>query len=113
MMTMKGIHCPKGNIHQFYLHWSKDGKGIIDIEETHNCECAALAKYMLNSTDPLTQMVQNTLTPMQKCLLKFALSPNFMSPELKDNNLHRCLENKPLHGKVFCQQKEIPLVDLA
>eukprot|EP00957_Ditylum_brightwellii_P171003 13017743-Ditylum_brightwellii.AAC.2 len=49
---------------------------------------------------------------MQKFLLKFALSPKFMIPELTDNNHHKCLREKTLHGKFFCQQEEIPQVDL-
>eukprot|EP00957_Ditylum_brightwellii_P079550 6048650-Ditylum_brightwellii.AAC.1 len=38
------------------IHHSKGGRGLIGDEDTHNCECAALLKYVLNSTDPLTQM---------------------------------------------------------
>eukprot|EP00957_Ditylum_brightwellii_P179411 13667322-Ditylum_brightwellii.AAC.1 len=113
MFTMKKIHHPKGDVHQLYLHQSKGGRGLTGVENTHTCECAALAKYVLNSTDPLTQMVQNTLIPMQKVLLKFALSPKFTSPELTDNNHHRCLKENPPHGKFFCQQEAIPQVDLA
>eukprot|EP00957_Ditylum_brightwellii_P140756 10722296-Ditylum_brightwellii.AAC.1 len=51
------------------------GGGLTGAKDTQNCECAALAKYVLNITDPLTQMGQNTPTPMQKFLLKFTLSP--------------------------------------
>jgi len=32
--------------------------------------------------------------------------------ELTDDNHHRCLKEKPLHGKFFCQQEEIPQADL-
>ena len=82
------------------------------MEDTHNCECAALAKYVIHSGDPLTQMVQNTSTPTQKFLLKFASAPKFISPKIVDDNHHKCLCEKPLHGKFFCQQAEIPQVDI-
>eukprot|EP00957_Ditylum_brightwellii_P055443 4200972-Ditylum_brightwellii.AAC.1 len=87
MLTMKGTHHPK---------------------ETQNCDCAALAKFVLNSTDPLTQRVQNTPTPTQKFLLKFASSPKCMLPELTDDNHHRCLKEKPLHGKFFANKRRSP-----
>eukprot|EP00957_Ditylum_brightwellii_P023489 1772221-Ditylum_brightwellii.AAC.1 len=56
MLTMKGIHHPKGNVNCLYLHRNKGGRELTGVEDTHNCECAALAKYMLHSNDPLTQM---------------------------------------------------------
>eukprot|EP00957_Ditylum_brightwellii_P151681 11551099-Ditylum_brightwellii.AAC.1 len=56
MLTMKGIHHPKGNVHCIYLHRSKDRRGLMRVENIHNCEYAALAKYVLNSTDTFTQM---------------------------------------------------------
>eukprot|EP00957_Ditylum_brightwellii_P072737 5528699-Ditylum_brightwellii.AAC.1 len=56
MLTMKRIHHPKGNVHCQYLHRSKGGRGLTRVEDTHNCECAALAQYVLHSNDPLTQM---------------------------------------------------------
>eukprot|EP00957_Ditylum_brightwellii_P122288 9325384-Ditylum_brightwellii.AAC.1 len=112
ILMMKGIHHLKGNVHILYLHQSRGGRGLAGVEDTHNCKCAALSKYVLNSTNPLTQIVQNTPTPTQKFLLKFASSPKFMSPELTDNNHHKCLIKKSLHGKFFCQQAEILQVDL-
>eukprot|EP00957_Ditylum_brightwellii_P184996 14088216-Ditylum_brightwellii.AAC.1 len=77
------------------------------VGDTHNFECAALAQYVLHSNDPLTQMVQNTPTPTQKFLLKFASAPKFTSPEVVDNQHHKCLCEKLLHDKFFCQQAEI------
>eukprot|EP00957_Ditylum_brightwellii_P136302 10394959-Ditylum_brightwellii.AAC.1 len=56
MLTMKGIHHPKSNVHHIYLHRSKGRKGLMGVEDTHNCKCAALAKYVLNSADMLPQM---------------------------------------------------------
>eukprot|EP00957_Ditylum_brightwellii_P176818 13468560-Ditylum_brightwellii.AAC.1 len=112
MLTIKGIYHPKDNVHQLYLHRSRGGRGFMGVEDTHNCKCAALSKYVLNSTNPLTQMVQNTPTQTQKFLLKFASSPKFTPPELTDDNHHKCLIKKTLHGKFFCQQAEILQVDL-
>jgi len=77
-----------------------------------NCECAALAKYALHSDDPLTQMVQNAPTPTQKFPLKYASAPKFTTPEIVDANHRKCLCEKPLHGKFFHQQAEIPQVDM-
>eukprot|EP00957_Ditylum_brightwellii_P010416 787545-Ditylum_brightwellii.AAC.1 len=57
-------------------------------------------------------MVQNTSTPTQKFLLKFASAPKFTSPKIVDDNHHKCLCEKPLHGKFFCQQAEIPQVNM-
>eukprot|EP00957_Ditylum_brightwellii_P184848 14078511-Ditylum_brightwellii.AAC.1 len=56
------------------------------VEDTHNCECAALAKYVLHSDDPLTQMLQNTPTPTQKFLLKYAAAPKFTTPDIVNTN---------------------------
>eukprot|EP00957_Ditylum_brightwellii_P205875 15345814-Ditylum_brightwellii.AAC.1 len=50
---------------------------------------------------------------MQKFLLKFALSPKFTLPELTNDNHHKYLREKPLHGKFFCQKEEILQVDIA
>jgi hypothetical protein len=112
MLTMKGIHHPKGNVHCLYLHRSKGGRGLMGVEDTHNCKCAALAKYVIHSDDPLTQMVQNTPTPTQKFLMKYAAAPKFMTPDMTDDNHQKGLNEKPLHGKFFCQQAEIPQVDI-
>eukprot|EP00957_Ditylum_brightwellii_P046500 3528666-Ditylum_brightwellii.AAC.1 len=68
------------------------------VEDTQNCECAALAKYVLHSNDPLVQIVQNTPTPTQKFLLKYAAAPKFMTPNITDDNNHKGLCEKPLHG---------------
>eukprot|EP00957_Ditylum_brightwellii_P050149 3801761-Ditylum_brightwellii.AAC.1 len=108
MLTMKGIHHPKGNVHRLYLHHSKGGRGLTGVEDTHNCEYAALGKYVLHSDDPLTQMVQNTLPPTQKFLLKYASAPKLTTPNIVDDNHCKYLCEKPLHGKFFCQQAEIP-----
>eukprot|EP00957_Ditylum_brightwellii_P152391 11601258-Ditylum_brightwellii.AAC.2 len=85
MLMLKGSHHPKGNVHCLYLHRSKGG-GLTGVDETHNCECAAIVKYVLNSTSPLTQLVCNTVTPTQKFLLKFSPSSKFMSQELMDDS---------------------------
>eukprot|EP00957_Ditylum_brightwellii_P125287 9549604-Ditylum_brightwellii.AAC.1 len=73
MLTMKGIHHLKGNVHQLYSHQSKGGRGLTGVDDTHNCECAALVKYVLNITDPLTQIVKNTNfnaeIPLEICLV--------------------------------------------
>eukprot|EP00957_Ditylum_brightwellii_P077452 5885083-Ditylum_brightwellii.AAC.1 len=57
-------------------------------------------------------MVLNTPTQTQKFLLKFAFAPKFASPKVVNNDHHKCLCEKPLHGKFFCQQAEIPQVDM-
>eukprot|EP00957_Ditylum_brightwellii_P087240 6640478-Ditylum_brightwellii.AAC.1 len=36
MLTMKGIHDPKGNVHHLYLHCSKGGRGLTGVENTYN-----------------------------------------------------------------------------
>eukprot|EP00957_Ditylum_brightwellii_P169321 12886757-Ditylum_brightwellii.AAC.1 len=108
MLTMKGIHHPKGNVHRLYLHHSKGGRRLTGVKDTHNCECDALAKYVLHTNDPLTQKVQNTPTPTQKFLLKYTATPKFTTPDIANDNHRKCLCEKPLHGKFFCQQAEIP-----
>eukprot|EP00957_Ditylum_brightwellii_P101364 7725126-Ditylum_brightwellii.AAC.1 len=57
-------------------------------------------------------MVQNTPTPTQKFPLKFASAPKFTSPKVVDDKHHKCLCEKPLHGKFFHQQAEIPQVNM-
>jgi len=96
----------------FALHRSKGGRGLTGVEDTHNCECAALAKYVIHIDDPLTQMVQTTPTPTQKFLMKYAAAPKFMTPDMTDDNHRKGLNEKPLHGKFFRQQAEIPQVDI-
>eukprot|EP00957_Ditylum_brightwellii_P211253 15365955-Ditylum_brightwellii.AAC.1 len=112
MLTMHGIHHPKGSVYQLYLHQNKGGRGLTRVEDTHNCECVVLAKHVLSSTDTLTKMICTTKTPTQKFLLKFASSPKFTTPELMVEHHHQGLKEKPLHGKFFKQQEEIPQVDL-
>eukprot|EP00957_Ditylum_brightwellii_P137821 10507324-Ditylum_brightwellii.AAC.1 len=82
------------------------------VEDTHNCECAALVNYVLNRTDMLIQIVHKTTTLMQKFILKFALSPKFTTHHLMDGTHHRCLKEKPLYDKLFKQEEEIPQVDI-
>eukprot|EP00957_Ditylum_brightwellii_P005206 397777-Ditylum_brightwellii.AAC.1 len=36
MITMKGIHQSKGNVHHIYLHRSKGGRGLTGLEDTHD-----------------------------------------------------------------------------
>eukprot|EP00957_Ditylum_brightwellii_P023171 1748528-Ditylum_brightwellii.AAC.1 len=78
------------------------------MEDMHNCEYAALAKYVLSSTDTLMKMICATKTPTQKILLKFASLPKFTIPELTDEHHHQGLKEQPLHGKFFKQQEKIP-----
>eukprot|EP00957_Ditylum_brightwellii_P016261 1223182-Ditylum_brightwellii.AAC.1 len=112
LLTMKGIHHPKGNVHCLYLHQSKDRHGLTVVEDTHNCECAALTAYVCTSTDILTKIMRDTLTPNQKFLFKIAAAPNFAVPEMTDDNHHQSLKAKPFHGKFFKQQEETPQVNL-
>eukprot|EP00957_Ditylum_brightwellii_P036394 2755427-Ditylum_brightwellii.AAC.1 len=109
---MKGIHHPKGNVHCLYLHWNKGIHGLTGMEDTHDCECAALAAYVCTSINMLAQIVHNIPAPTQTFLFKFAAAPSFTTPELTDVNHHHCLKAKPLHGTFFKQQEEIPQVDL-
>eukprot|EP00957_Ditylum_brightwellii_P105219 8020379-Ditylum_brightwellii.AAC.1 len=60
MLTMHGIHHPKGNIHWLYPHQNKGGKGLTSMEDAYNCECAVLTKYVLSSTNTLTKMMSTT-----------------------------------------------------
>eukprot|EP00957_Ditylum_brightwellii_P059138 4487340-Ditylum_brightwellii.AAC.1 len=112
LLTMKGIHHPKCSVHHLYLHWIKGFHGLTGVEDTHNCECAALSAYVCTSTDAITEIMRNTPTSTQKFLFKFAAAPNFTNPEMMGDNRRRCLIVKPLHGKSFKQQEEIPQVDL-
>eukprot|EP00957_Ditylum_brightwellii_P087294 6643941-Ditylum_brightwellii.AAC.1 len=57
-------------------------------------------------------MVQNTPTPTQKFLLKYTAAPKFTTPDITNNNHHKGLYEKPLHGKFFRQQAEILQVDI-
>eukprot|EP00957_Ditylum_brightwellii_P175633 13373001-Ditylum_brightwellii.AAC.1 len=57
-------------------------------------------------------MVQNTPTPTQKFLLKYAVTPKFTTPDMTDSIHRKGLCEKPLHCKFFCQQAEIPQVDI-
>eukprot|EP00957_Ditylum_brightwellii_P088902 6769711-Ditylum_brightwellii.AAC.1 len=36
MLTVKGVHHLKGNIHHLYLHRSKGKRGLVGVEDTHN-----------------------------------------------------------------------------
>eukprot|EP00957_Ditylum_brightwellii_P074698 5677641-Ditylum_brightwellii.AAC.1 len=65
LLTMHGCHHPKANTHWLYLHQSQGGRGLTGLEDTHNMECAALAKYVLKSHDSLTQIVRETMPPTQ------------------------------------------------
>eukprot|EP00957_Ditylum_brightwellii_P122840 9367115-Ditylum_brightwellii.AAC.1 len=44
--------------------------------------------------------------------MKFALCPKHTDPNAIDNDHHNALLVKPMHGKFFTQQKEVPGVDL-
>eukprot|EP00957_Ditylum_brightwellii_P079628 6055149-Ditylum_brightwellii.AAC.1 len=104
MLTMKGIHHLKANVQHLYLHQNKGGRGLTRVEDTHDCECAVFAKYLISSTNTLTKMVSTTETSTQKFLLKFASLPKFTTPELTDEHHHQGLKEKHLHGKFFKQQ---------
>eukprot|EP00957_Ditylum_brightwellii_P209133 15360493-Ditylum_brightwellii.AAC.1 len=87
MLTMKGIHHPKGNVHCLYLHQSKGVRGLTGIEDTHNCECDALAKLPCS---------QNSHRQNSRTTITINVS-----------------ERSPFYGNFFHQQEEIPQVDLA
>eukprot|EP00957_Ditylum_brightwellii_P034724 2632004-Ditylum_brightwellii.AAC.1 len=46
LLTRHGFHHPKANTHQLYLHQSQECRGLTGLENTHNMECAAVAKYV-------------------------------------------------------------------
>eukprot|EP00957_Ditylum_brightwellii_P018294 1378020-Ditylum_brightwellii.AAC.1 len=75
LLTAHGFHHPKSSIPRLYLHRTRGGRGLTGVETTHDCECSALAKYILDRTDALTQIVQDTPTRTQKFLMKFASRP--------------------------------------
>eukprot|EP00957_Ditylum_brightwellii_P033727 2556174-Ditylum_brightwellii.AAC.1 len=72
LLTMHGHNHPKASTHRLYLQRSQCSRGLTGCEDTHNCECTALAQYVLDSTDELTQVVRKTPIPTQKFLMKYA-----------------------------------------
>eukprot|EP00957_Ditylum_brightwellii_P111531 8507119-Ditylum_brightwellii.AAC.1 len=44
--------------------------------------------------------------------MKYASSPKFTTPNMTNDNYRKGLHKKPLYGKFFCQQAEIPQVDI-
>eukprot|EP00957_Ditylum_brightwellii_P183245 13958185-Ditylum_brightwellii.AAC.1 len=44
--------------------------------------------------------------------MKYAAAPKFTTPVMTDDNNRKGLGEKPLHSKFFCQQAEIPHVDI-
>eukprot|EP00957_Ditylum_brightwellii_P099050 7544667-Ditylum_brightwellii.AAC.1 len=113
LLTTHGFHHPKSSIPCLYLYHLHRGRGITGMETAHDCKCSNLVKYILESTDALMQIVQDTPTQMQKFLMKFALRPKHTYPNAVDNGHHQALLARPMHGKFFAQQEEVPGVDLA
>eukprot|EP00957_Ditylum_brightwellii_P028097 2121281-Ditylum_brightwellii.AAC.1 len=111
LLITHGFHHPKLSIPCLYLHCTHRGRGLTGVETTHDCECSALAKYILDSMDALTQIVQDIPTLTQKFLMKFASRPKHTDPNTVDNAHHNDLLAKPMHGKYFAQQKEVLGVD--
>eukprot|EP00957_Ditylum_brightwellii_P043709 3313901-Ditylum_brightwellii.AAC.1 len=112
LLTTHGFHHPKLSIPCLYLHCTCRGRGLTGVETTHDCECSALAKYILDSMDALTQIVQDTPTQTQKFLMKVASHPKHTDHSAVDNAHHNALLAKPMHGNFFAQQKEVLGVDL-
>eukprot|EP00957_Ditylum_brightwellii_P050855 3856573-Ditylum_brightwellii.AAC.1 len=108
LLTMYGHHHPKASAHRLYLHQCQGVWGLTGCEDTHNYECTVLAQYVLDSMDKLTQVVCETATPTQKFLMKFASLPCYTSRDTVESSHLEGLHNKPLHGKFFAQQSEIP-----
>eukprot|EP00957_Ditylum_brightwellii_P196482 14970798-Ditylum_brightwellii.AAC.1 len=108
LLTTHGFHHPKLSIARLYLHRACGGRGLTGVETTHDFKCYTLAKYILESTDALTQIVQDTPTPTQKFLMKFTSRPKHTNPNVVDNTHHQALITKPMYGKFFVQQREVP-----
>eukprot|EP00957_Ditylum_brightwellii_P186974 14239267-Ditylum_brightwellii.AAC.1 len=108
LLTTHGFHHPKSSIHHLHLHQSHGGQGLTGIETNHDCKCSALTKYVMESTNALTQIVCDTQTPTQKFLLKFTSRPKYLTPTMADDTHYSALLEKPMHGKFFTQQKDIP-----
>eukprot|EP00957_Ditylum_brightwellii_P029055 2194960-Ditylum_brightwellii.AAC.1 len=94
---MHGHHHPKVSTHRLYLYWSQGGWGLTGCEDTHNCECTALAQYILDSTDKLTQVVRETPTPTQMFLMKSASLPRYTSRDTVESSHLEGLCYKALH----------------
>eukprot|EP00957_Ditylum_brightwellii_P097675 7439843-Ditylum_brightwellii.AAC.1 len=103
VLTTHGFHHPKSSIPRLYLHRKRRGRGLTGVETTHDCECSTLAKYILDSKDAPTQIVQDTPTPMQKFLMKFILCPKHTDPNAVDNAHHNALLAKPMHSIFLAQ----------
>eukprot|EP00957_Ditylum_brightwellii_P193119 14704001-Ditylum_brightwellii.AAC.1 len=112
LLTINGMLHPKSSVACLYLHQTKGGRGLTGVEETHKEECSALAKYVMRSADPLTRIMGDTPPPTQKHLMWYATMPWFSTPDKTDVAHHRMLHNKLVHGSWFCQQAEVPQVDL-
>eukprot|EP00957_Ditylum_brightwellii_P023012 1736799-Ditylum_brightwellii.AAC.1 len=97
LLTTHGFHHPKSSILRLYLHRTHRGRGLTGMVTTYDCECSALAKYILDSMDALTQIVRDIATPMQNFLMKFALCPKHTDPKAVDNAHHDTLLAKPMH----------------
>eukprot|EP00957_Ditylum_brightwellii_P070360 5345489-Ditylum_brightwellii.AAC.1 len=111
LMTHGFLH-PKASTHRLYLHCSRGGRGLTGLEDNHNTECSALAKYVVKSDDPLRAVVRETTSLTQKFLMKFASAPKCTTPDLMDEQHAYELCAKPLHDKFFCKQAAIPQVNL-
>eukprot|EP00957_Ditylum_brightwellii_P025255 1911743-Ditylum_brightwellii.AAC.1 len=113
LLTLHDFHHPKLSIPHLYLHCLHGRRGLTGVETTHDCKCSALVKYILENTDALMQIVQDTPTSTQEFLMKLALCPKHTIPNAVDNGHHQALLAKTMHGRLFIQQEEVPGVDLA
>eukprot|EP00957_Ditylum_brightwellii_P025114 1900987-Ditylum_brightwellii.AAC.1 len=66
LLMMHGFYHPKTNTHRLYLHQLRGGRGVTGLEDMHNNEVSALAKYVVKSDDPLTAVVREATSPTQK-----------------------------------------------
>ena len=90
------------------------GRGLRVIYDCYRQECTSLAEYLQNSTDVLTKttaLLSRQIDSRTKTILRFLDAPHNAAKDKTDQEHHRSLLEKPLHGNFFIRQAELPTLD--
>eukprot|EP00957_Ditylum_brightwellii_P183160 13951127-Ditylum_brightwellii.AAC.1 len=112
LLTINGLLHLKSSKEKLYLHQSRGRRGLTGVGYTHTEECLALVKYVMTSDSPFTKIVLSKPFPTQKHLMHYASALHFCLSDLTNDAHQKTLLKKPLHGSWFCQQVEIPQIDI-
>ena len=115
ILTNFKFHHPLSDVNNIHLSREKGGRNIPKIADIYAQELSKLSTYLKDSSDPLVSEIKyyESCEPPTKSILRYNINgPKYVDKQKCDEKNEQLRNMKPIYGKFFRSQQDIPSIDL-